>query len=186
MCPTLVETLSSETAEKQRFGLIFTFEFRKIKFPDIWRDSHEIEKGKIIHALLGWEAEEKSGTEGPNNVDHDQKEYFSSTWLISRRCERSMLLNSNKNKISASSTYFFPRDLTRTKPDKFPSDKHRQMQQTKWTGVHQHMWRTQSLLKTDLPFFSKRKSFVILLIFYWSVAFVNSIMISQQNIAKNF
>ena len=111
MCPTLVETLSSETAEKQRFGLMFTFEFRKIKFPDIWRDSHEIEKEKIIHALLDWEAEEKSGTEGPNNVDHDQKEHFSSTWLISRRCERSMLLNSNKNKISASSTYFFRETL---------------------------------------------------------------------------
>ena len=52
MCPTLVETLSSETAEKQRFGLIFTLQYRKMKFPNISRDSHEIEKVKIIHALL--------------------------------------------------------------------------------------------------------------------------------------
>ena len=76
MCPTLVETLSSETAEKQRLGLIFTLQHRKMKFPNISRDSHEIEKGKIIHALLDREGEEKSGTEGPNNADYDQKIIF--------------------------------------------------------------------------------------------------------------
>ena len=47
-----------------------------MKFPNISRDSHEIEKGKIIHALLDREGEEKSGTEGPNNADYDQKIIF--------------------------------------------------------------------------------------------------------------
>ena len=143
MCPTLVETLSSETAEKQRFELIFTLKFRKMKFPDISRDSHEIEKGKLsMHCGIG-KKQRKS---------HKRtKQCWSWSNIIFLQS-----MGSNKNKISASSTYIFLRDHTRTKPDKFPSDKHRQMQHTKWTGVHQHMRRTQSLLKTDLPFFSKK------------------------------
>lgn len=45
-------------------------------------------------------------------------------------------------------------NLTRTKPNKFPSDKYSQVQQSKRTGVHQNMWRTKSLLQADLPLFS--------------------------------